>query len=71
MQEDIYPLIFFVNLIRFMKKITVDLTEILNSWLEIENLRNGQFGSLNYFVVLQLAFAKTKLLVMASKLQLI
>jgi hypothetical protein len=39
-------------------KIIVDLTEILSSWLEIENLRNGQLGSLNYFVVLQLEFAK-------------
>jgi hypothetical protein len=39
-------------------KIIVDLTEILNSWLEFENLRNGQLESLDYFVVLQLAFAK-------------
>ncbi len=39
MQEDIYPLILFVDLIRFYVKIVVDLAEILNSWLEIEILR--------------------------------
>jgi hypothetical protein len=69
--QDIYPVHFFLLICWNYVRIIVDLTEILNSWLEIENLRNGQFGSLNYFVVLQLAFAKTKLLVMASKLQLI
>ena len=56
---------FFVDLIRFMLKIIVDLTEILNSWLEIEILRNGHFGSLSYFDCAPASLCTTKLLVMA------
>jgi hypothetical protein len=40
---------FFVGFDKIYVKITVNLTEILNSWLEIEILRNGHLGSLILF----------------------
>ncbi len=49
MQEDIYPLIFFVD--KIYVRITVSLTEILNSWLEIEILRNGHFWEFDFILL--------------------
>jgi hypothetical protein len=52
-------------------EIIVDLTEILSSWLEIKNLRNGQFLEFELLCCAPARICITKLLVMASKLQLI
>ncbi len=53
--QEIFIQSFFVvvDLIRLCKDI-VNLTEILNCWLEIEFLENGHYlGVLLYFVMLQ------------------
>ena len=56
---------FFCWFDKIYVEITVNLTEILNSWLEIEILRNGHFGSLSYFDCAPASLCTTKLLVMA------
>jgi len=56
---------FFCWFDKIYVKIIVDLTEILNSWLEIEILRNGHFGRLSYFDCAPASLWTTKLLVMA------
>jgi hypothetical protein len=40
-------------------KIIVNLTEILSSWLEIENLRNGQLGSFGLLCCAPASICKT------------
>ncbi len=57
---------FFCWFDKIYVKITVNLTEILNSWLEIEILRNGHFWEFEFILTVpQLQFIITKLLVMA------
>ncbi len=59
---------FFCWFDKIYVEITVNLTEILNSRLEIEILRNGLFGSLSYFDCAPASLCITKLLVMACNL---
>ncbi len=65
MQEDIYPIIFFCWFDKILCKDNVNLTEILNCWLEIEILRKGHFWGLILIYCAPARICITRLLVMA------